>query len=231
MTTVERTGRRRVWLGLAWVAATACQSPEAFRASEALAPPGDGTRLPVLVPALDAAPTTASVPDASVDTSPAPSAPVPAPAVGGVDPCVRRNWTFIPKFLCDTPACQDVPASAKNPFGAIDGMPDTRYTSGRMQGSAGPENVVLQLPRLASLTGLTLLTTSGDGPATYLVEYSLDGTTFQGFQPPVFGAGSETTAISFPTTTMLAVRVTQTGVKTTNWWSINELNVVGCAPR
>jgi hypothetical protein len=151
--------------------------------------------------------------------------------VGGVDPCVRRNWTFIPKFLCDTPACQDVPASAKNPFGAIDGMPDTRYTTGRMQGSEGPENVVLQLPRLTSLTGLTLLTTSGDGPATYLAEYSLDGTTFQGFQPPVFGAGSETTAISFPATTMLAVRISQTGVKTTNWWSINELNIVGCAPR
>jgi hypothetical protein len=144
---------------------------------------------------------------------------------------VRRNWTFIPKFLCDTAACQDVPASAKNPFGAIDGMPDTRYTTGRMQGSDGPENVVLQFPRLTSLTGLTLLTTSGDGPATYLVEYSLDGTTFQGFQPPVVGVGSETTATSFPATTMVAVRVTQTGVKTTNWWSINELNVVGCAPR
>jgi hypothetical protein len=124
-----------------------------------------------------------------------------------------------------------VPASAKNPFNAIDGMTDTRYTTGRSQGSAGPETIVLQLPRRASLTGLTLLTTSGDGPATYLVEHSLDGVAFEGFQPPVFGAGSETTAISFPATTLLAVRVTQTGVKTTNWWSINELNVVGCVPQ
>ena len=217
MPTVELLMRRRVWLGLVCVAATACQSPEAFRPSVALGPPGDEMRVPVLVPAADAGPTSSGS-DPSDDARPPAASPESAPVVGGVDPCVRRNWTFIPKFICDTPACQDVPASAKNPFGAIDGMPDTRYTTGRMQGSDGPENVVLQLPRLASLTGLTLLTTSGDGPATYLVESSLDGTTFQGFQPPVFGAGSEMTAISFPATTMLAVRVTQTGVKTTNWW-------------
>jgi hypothetical protein len=228
--TARLIGGGRVLLGLVWVAAAACQSPEAFRPSIALGPSGDATRVPVLVPAEDAAPPS-SAPDAPVDSGSPPAVAQTAPAVGGVDPCVRRNWTFIPKFICDTPACQDVPASAKNPFGAIDGMPDTRYTTGRMQGSEGPENVVLELPRPASLTGLTLLTTSGDGPATYLAEYSLDGTTFQGFQPPAFGAGSETTAISFPATTVLAVRVTQTGVKTTNWWSINELNVVGCAPR
>jgi hypothetical protein len=219
---------RCAWLGLASVAASACQSPEAFRPSASPGPLVDGTPAPVVTPSADAAAAPSGL-DAPVDTGPplASSAPV----VGGIDPCVRRNWTFIPKFICDTAACQDVPASAKNPFGAIDGNPDTRYTTGRMQGSDGPENVVLQFPRLTSLTGLTLLTTSGDGPATYLVEYALDGTTFQGFEPPVFGAGSETTAISFPATTMLAVRVTQTGVKTTNWWSINELNVVGCAPR
>jgi hypothetical protein len=203
---------RNVWLGVVWACATACQSPEAFRAAAVTGPVVE--------------------PDAARDAdAPPATSSVPPPVTAGPDPCARRNWTFIPKFLCDTPACQDVPASAKNPFNAIDGMPDTRYTTGRSQGSAGPENVVLQLPRLASLTGLTLLTTSGDGPATYLVEYSLDGTTFQGFEPAVFGAGSEATAISFPATTMLAVRATQTGVKTTNWWSINELDVVGCAPR
>jgi hypothetical protein len=231
MATLGPIVRRCVWLGLVWVATTACGSPEAFRASASPGPLVDGTTLPALVPAADAG-AASNEPAPPVDSGvPPASSPSPAPVVGGVDPCARRNWTFIPKFLCDTPACSDVPASAKNPFGAIDGMPDTRYTSGRMQGSAGPENVVLQLPRLTSLTGLTLLTTSGDGPATYLVEYSLDGTTFQSFQPPVAGAGSETTAVSFPATTLLAIRVTQTGVKTTNWWSINELNVVGCVPR
>jgi hypothetical protein len=221
---------RCAWLGLVSVAATACQAPEAFRPAASPGPLVDGRQPPVVTPAADAA-AASSVLDAPADSGPPPATPSSAPVVGGVDPCVRRNWTFIPKFICDTAACQDVPASAKNPFGAIDGMPDTRYTTGRMQGSDGPENVVLQLPRLTSLTGLTLLTTSGDGPATYLAEYSLDGTNFQGFQPPAFGAGSETTAISFPATTMLAVRITQTGVKTTNWWSINELDVVGCAPR
>ena len=218
---------RTAWLGLVWIATMSCQSPESFRAS---ATSGDGARVPVVVPEVDAA-SSSSEPAAIVDSGPPPDSSPSVSAVGGVDPCVRRNWTFIPKFLCDTPACQDVPAAAKNSFGAIDGMPDTRYTTGRMQGSSGPENVVLQFPRLTSLTGLTLLTTRGDGPATYLVETSLDGITFAGFQPPAFGAGGETTSISFPPTTMLAIRVTQTGVKTTNWWSINELNVVGCAPR
>lgn len=220
-----------LWSGLAWAGGLACQGPEPYRLSEKVSAGTDAGTLPIVVPATDAmpvampaAPTLDAAPKSSVSSS-------PPPVSGGVDPCVRRNWTFIPKFLCDTDLCQDVPPSAKNPFNAIDGMPDTRYTTGRSQGSDGPETVVLQLPRAASLTGLTLLTTNGDGPATYLVEYSLDGTTFEGFQPPVFGAGNETTAIAFPATTMLAVRVTQTGIKTTNWWSINELNVVGCVPQ
>lgn len=210
--------------GLACAGGLDCRAPEGYRPSEQASIVADAGTLPVVVPATE------------VDAGPAakpvePTPPSPPPVSGGVDPCVRRNWTFIPRFLCDTALCQDVPPSAKNPFNAIDGMPDTRYTTGRSQGSAGPETVVLQLPRTASLTGLTLLTTSGDGPSTYLVEYSLDGATFEGFQPPVFGAGSETTAIAFPATTLLAVRVSQTGVKTTNWWSINELNVVGCVPQ
>jgi hypothetical protein len=231
------TARRRtvaaLSLGLAGAGGLACQGPETYRQSEQASVVADAGTLPVVVPAtdMDAAPATKPT-DPTLDAAPRPPVPSSPPGVsGGVDPCVRRNWTFIPKFLCDTSLCPDVPPSAKNPFNAIDGMPDTRYTTGRSQGSAGPETVVLQLPRAASLTGLTLLTTSGDGPATYLVEYSLDGATFQALQPPVFGAGSETTAIAFPATTMLAVRVTQTGVKTTNWWSINELNVVGCVPQ
>jgi hypothetical protein len=217
-----------LWVGCA--GGIACQGPEAFRLTPELGVVLDGGQLPIATGGASAG--APGAPPLGIDaaTSPPPPSSV-TPVSGGVDPCVRRNWTFIPKFLCDTPLCQDVPPSAKNPFNAIDGMPDTRYTTGRPQGSAGPENVVLQLPRLASLTGLTLLTTSGDGPATYLVEYSIDGVRFQGFQPADFGAGSETTAIAFPATTMLAVRVTQTGVKPTNWWSINELDVVGCVPQ
>jgi hypothetical protein len=207
----------RVGMVMGLVGALGCGPPEQFhRPAQVDAAADAGVSPPVAAP-----------PDAAPEVAPAP----PPPVSGGVDPCVRRNWTFLPKFVCDTSACPDVPPSAKNPFNAIDGMPDTRYTTGRAQGSAGPESVVLRLPRRASLEGLTLLTTSGDGPATYLAEYSADGTTFQGFQPAVAGLGSETTAISFPPTTMLALRVTQTGVKPSNWWSINELGVVGCVPQ
>jgi hypothetical protein len=227
MARVETVLALSSWLACA--GAVACQDPEMYRRSERAGVDGGGPSAVVTV-GVDAAGPPSEI-DAALEVEPPPAATASPPVSGGVDPCVRRNWTFIPKFTCDTAVCQDVPASAKNPFNAIDGMPDTRYTTGRAQGSAGPETVVLQLPRLASLTGLTLLTTSGDGPATYLAEYSVDGLSFQGFQPAVFGAGSETTAIAFPATTLLAVRVTQTGVKASNWWSINELDVVGCAPR
>jgi hypothetical protein len=150
-----------------------------------------------------------------------------------VNPCDRKTWTLVPRFLCDTVMCNFPQASQKDPAYAIDGDVTTRYTSGRPQGSEGPENVVLSFPRLVSITGARLFTNrAGDGPAAYLVEYSTDGAAFGPFTPPVAGPGSDDLTIALPSaTSMRALRITQTGAKDVNWWSINELDVSDCLTR
>lgn len=147
-----------------------------------------------------------------------------------VDGCFRGNWTFTASKLCDTSSCVNIPAQYKDPPYAIDGNSSTRYTSGRAQGSAGQEMVVLTFAKTVTVSGLNLMTTAaGDGPAAYRVEYATTGTNFVGFIPAVTGAGSDNLQISFPATAMKAIRVTQTGSKPGGpWWSIHELTVVGC---
>lgn len=134
-----------------------------------------------------------------------------APAVDG---CAHANWTFTVSTLCDTADCANMAANLKDPPYAIDGNLNTRYTTGRAQGSAGQENVVLTFPHTVTLTGIHLQTNNGDGPANYRVEYATSGTTFVAFNPAVAGAGSDDLTITFPATTMKAFRVTQTGNKT-----------------
>jgi hypothetical protein len=146
-----------------------------------------------------------------------------------IDGCSRTNWTFAVNTLCDTPACIYQAARSKDPQNAIDGDLGTRYSSGRAQGSDGPETVTLTFATTVSLDGLHFVTTSdGDGPAGYMVEYATTGTNFVPFVPPVAGPGTDDLLISFPMTAMRAVRVTQTGTKDTPWWSIHELTVRNC---
>ena len=159
--------------------------------------------------------------DAGVSTMPE------APVI--TDPCDHRTWTFTPSVICTT-ACGTMPDTAKLPANAIDGDTTTRYTTGITQGSKGSEVVILTFPQNVSLTGLNLLSKNGDGPISYLVESSLDGANFSYFMPSAAGAGSDNLTVTFPApTTLRAVRITQTGVKKTNWWSIWELTVKGCA--
>jgi hypothetical protein len=149
-----------------------------------------------------------------------------APAVNG---CDRADWTFTASALCDTAACAGIPATQRDPAGAIDGDASTRYTSGRYQGSAGPESVTLMFGHAVTLAGINLFTSAlGDGPASYAAEYATTGTDFVAFSPPVAGTGSDNLSISFPARAMTAVRVTQTGSKAW-WWSIHELTLLGCA--
>ncbi|HEX4403531.1 MAG TPA: discoidin domain-containing protein, partial [Polyangia bacterium] len=144
------------------------------------------------------------------------------------DPCDHRTWTFTPSIVCTT-ACVAMADGQKLPANAIDGDTTTRYTTGISQGSKGPEIVILTFPQDVSLTGLNLFTKSGDGPITYVVESSLDGANFSYFVPSAAGPGSDNLTVTFPAATKLrALRITQTGVKKTNWWSIHELTVKGC---
>jgi hypothetical protein len=116
----------------------------------------------------------------------------------------------------------------KLPANAIDGDMTTRYTTGIKQGSKGPEVAILTFPKLVLLAGINLFTKNGDGPMSYLVEWSTDGANFSYFTPGVMGPGSDNLVIAFPTLTkLLSLRITQTGIKNA-WWSIHELTAIGC---
>jgi F5/8 type C domain len=144
------------------------------------------------------------------------------------DPCDHRTWTFTPSVVCTT-VCVAMADGQKLPANAIDGDTTTRYTTGITQGSKGPEVAILSFTQNVTLTGLNLFTKGGDGPVAYLVESSLDGANFSFFMPSAAGPGSDNLTVTFPAATKLrALRITQTGVKKTNWWSIHELTVKGC---
>jgi hypothetical protein len=165
--------------------------------------------------------------DGGADAHDAGTTTADAPVI--TDPCDHRTWTFTPSVVCTT-VCVAMADGPKLPANAIDGDTTTRYTTGITQGSKGPEVAILSFPQTVTLTGLNLFTKSGDGPITYLVESSLDGANFSFFTPSAAGPGSDNLTVTFPAATKLrALRITQTGVKKTNWWSIHELTVLGCA--
>jgi hypothetical protein len=162
------------------------------------------------------------------------------------DACSNTAWTASASVLC-APQGEDCPGWPTQPqtaAQAIDGDPNTRYTTGRAQ--AGDEEFVVTFPATVTLAGITLTSVTfgdngDDGPAMYAVEYSVDGATFAPFDPPLVGSGSEALpipntgglggsnelSIPFPPTTMKAVKVKQTGTKGL-WWSIRELSVRAC---
>ena len=135
---------------------------------------------------------------------------------------------FTANTVCTT-ACAAMTDANKLPANAIDGNTTTRYTTGASQ--KGTEVVILAFPKPVTLSGINLFTKNGDGPLAYLVEQSLDGANFSSFTPARLGAGSDNLTVTFPAPTkVLALRISQTGVKPTNWWSIHELTVMGCTP-
>ena len=85
-----------------------------------------------------------------------------------------------------------------------------------------------------SVTGIKLDSTgfATDATTSYLVEYSLDGTTFLGWCPALTGlGGGVTTDITFPARiSVKALRVSQTGVVADghSWWSLAEVTLDGC---
>jgi hypothetical protein len=147
-----------------------------------------------------------------------------------VDGCARSNWTIDATMLCNTASCVNIPLSQKEPKYAIDGDMITRYTSGRPQGSNGPETVTLTFPHNVKVGGLRLRTSkAGDGAAAIRIQYAATGTIFTDFTPAVSSAGGDDLTIIFPaTTSMKALRITQTGMKTGPWWSIHELTLSAC---
>jgi hypothetical protein len=161
-----------------------------------------------------------------------------AAGTGGptVNGCLNANWVFTPNYICvnpPNPSC-GFQASAREPINAIDGNTATRYTSGKTQ--SGDENFVITFGGRVRLTGITIMTTDAtDYMRAYRVEYSAtDGTTFTAFNPAVMGTGQTNLTITFPATTMKAIKVYQTGMvaaPATSWWSIHEITLTGCTPQ
>jgi hypothetical protein len=146
----------------------------------------------------------------------------------GPNPCLNTTWSFTPNTLCiaPNPNCS-FDEKQRMPMYAIDGDPTTRYTSGKQQD--GTEEFDLLFVASVTISGVTMVSaTSGDAPTEYEALYSLEGTTFMPFAPPVTGVGAPTTSIAFPPTTLKAIKIKQTGVNANAWWSINELTVTGC---
>jgi hypothetical protein len=154
---------------------------------------------------------------------------------GAPDACSQTTWhatgscTAAPEFLafCE-PAAQ-----------AIDGILQTRYTSGDRQ--KGTEDFSVTFPSTVTISGIAMaMLHPYDVPVQYEVEYSTDGELFLPFASPVMGAGADVltrtdagtgpwvVTITFPATALKAVRVKQTGTTGEFWWSIWELTVIDC---
>jgi hypothetical protein len=96
----------------------------------------------------------------------------------------------------------------------------------------GGEYVVIAFGSAVKISGMNIMTTSaGDGAKAYQLQYSTNGTTFTPFTPDVAGTGGDNITITFPATSMRAIKIIQTGKVTgtaTSWWSIHEITVAGC---
>jgi len=107
---------------------------------------------------------------------------------------------------------------------AIDGKPDTRYTTDAYQVPGMWFEV--ELPQETEITGIGLetLASAGDTPNKYTVEVSTDGQSWG--QPVASGAGvSPDLLIPFAPAKAKFIRITQTGELKGRFWSIHELQV------
>jgi len=107
---------------------------------------------------------------------------------------------------------------------AVDGNPDSRYTTGVPQ--APGMWFQIELPAETSVVGLELDNTksANDFPRGYTVETSKDGQTWD--KPVATGKGyGPVTDITFPPVKTKFIRITQTGSASGTYWSIHELEV------
>ena len=141
-----------------------------------------------------------------------------------INPCTRTNWTATASAFSDS----TTNTGLHNPpaFG-IDGDQNTRWSLGAFQ--VGGEWYKVDLGAKAThLTQVVLDTTKdpGDTPAAYKLELSDNGTTWT---QVATGTGATVTTINFADHGGRYIRVTQTGVSNTAWWTIHEFSIV-CVP-
>lgn len=107
---------------------------------------------------------------------------------------------------------------------AIDGNPETRYTTGCSQAPGQWFQVELPEPTLIGSLLLDTGKSKGDYPRGYKVELSLDGAAWG--KPVAEGKGNTgNTEITFPPVQTKFVRITQTGSTQGTYWSIHDLQI------
>lgn len=108
---------------------------------------------------------------------------------------------------------------------AVDGKPDTRWSSNRPQRPG--TWVQIELNEAARIEGLSLETAASpnDFPKRFEVHTSLDGKNWG--KPVARGKGSRNPVIRFDPVHARFVKITQTGKKQGLYWSIHELELFG----
>lgn len=136
---------------------------------------------------------------------------------GAIDPLPRAGWV----------ASASMSSVQDPPVNAIDGNPNTRWSTGASQASGQWFQVDMGSPKTFSELVLDNAGSPGDYPRGYQVTISSDGVNWS--NPVASGSGtSAVTTITFPPQTARFIRVTQTtNGLTTLFWSIHEFNVYG----
>jgi hypothetical protein len=129
------------------------------------------------------------------------------------NPFARANWT-----ATTVPASD---AGGNQPSNAFDGDIATRWTSGAPQ--AGNESFTLDLGSVGCISQVLITTAGADFPSAYVLEISVNNTAFTTMAR---GSGTGFMQITFAPHFARYIRIRQTGTSATNFWSINELQVL-----
>jgi len=164
--------------------------------------------------------------DASMDDSPVPDdSSNDAGICSSGTALSRTHWASNP----GTTASDD-PGSMGNMF---DGSLTTRWSTTRYQVFSPAEWLEIDLGCSQSFSQVVLQNGTdprnvNDYPRGYALQVSTDNVNWK---QVASGTGSTVTPIAFASVTARYIRVNQTGSSTTNWWSVDELNVCGTTSR
>jgi hypothetical protein len=137
-------------------------------------------------------------------------------------PLARTEWATNPGTTASDGQCGS--SSVVNLF---DGLLTTRWSTSRLQTISPAEWLELDLgcPQTFSEIVLDATDDNVDYPRGYTVQVSTDNSTWT---QVASGAGSTAiTSVTFASTAARYIRINQTGTASSNFWSIDELNICG----
>jgi hypothetical protein len=165
------------------------------------------------LPEADASPEAAALVDASTD------APLRDAGGGACKPLSRSAWLTNPGTTASDDKCGII--------NLFDDALTTRWSTGRTQMASPAQWLEIDLGCAQTFSRIFLDAANdlNDYPRTYTVVVSNDNVTWT---QVAGGSGSSVvTTIDFASTTARYVKINQTGIAPSNFWSIDELNVCG----